>query len=54
MTRSPSRSSPRSTELGLIVLTALITTAAYILAGFGTLASLPVDIGPFLVVILGL
>lgn len=54
MTRSPSRSSPRSTELGLIALTALIVTGAYILAGFGTLASLPVDIGPFLVVILGL
>lgn len=52
MTRSQPHSSPRSTELGLIVLAALITTGAYILASFGTLASLPVNIGPFLVVIL--
>lgn len=54
MTPAVSRSSPRTTELGLILLVALITTGAYILAGFGTLASLPVNIGPFLVIILAL
>lgn len=54
MSRVPIKSSPRSSELGLIILTALVTTGAYILAGFGTLASLPANIGPFLFVIIGL
>ena len=44
----------RTTELGLIVLVALIVVAAYTLASLGKSASLPVNLGPFLAVILGL
>jgi cell division protein FtsW (lipid II flippase) len=44
----------RSTELGLIVLVAIIVVGAYILASLGKTASLPVNLGPFLVVVLGL
>lgn len=44
----------RDTELGLIVLAAIVTVGAYVLAGLGKSASLPADIGPFLAVILGL
>ena len=42
----------RNTELGLLVLVAIITVAGYVLASLGRLASLPANIVPFLVVIL--
>ncbi len=48
------RATRRTTELGLIVLAALVTAGAYALAGLGRTASLPADILPFLLVILGL
>lgn len=44
----------RRTELGLIVLTAIITASAYGLAGLGTSASLPADLLAFLGMVLGL
>jgi len=44
----------RTTELGLILLVAVIVVAAYVLASLGSTASLPVDLGPFLGVVLGL
>ena len=44
----------RTTELGLLVLGALIIVAAYVLASLGRTASMPADIGPFLGVVLGL
>jgi len=44
----------RNTELGLIVLAALLTGGAYVLASLGRSSTLPVDIVPFLLVILGL
>jgi peptidoglycan glycosyltransferase len=47
-------SNRRSTELGLIFLVVLITTGAYVLASLGATAQMPVDIVPFLAVILGL
>ncbi|HVF76019.1 MAG TPA: FtsW/RodA/SpoVE family cell cycle protein [Acidimicrobiales bacterium] len=50
MTRSPRR----DTELGLLVLVALLTAGAYALASLGRSASLPANIGPFLGIILGL
>jgi peptidoglycan glycosyltransferase len=48
------QSSNRTTELGLIVLVALIVVAAYVLASLGKTASLPVNLGPFLAIVLGL
>jgi peptidoglycan glycosyltransferase len=48
------RASRRTTELGLIVLAALVTMGAYALASLGKSASLPANIGPFLGIILGL
>ncbi|MDQ6799030.1 MAG: hypothetical protein M3011_13615, partial [Actinomycetota bacterium] len=44
----------RNTELGLIVLAAVLTGGAYVLASLGRSSTLPVDIVPFLLVILGL
>ena len=44
----------RNTELGLILLAAVITAGAYTLAGLGRTATLPADIGPFLIGILAL
>jgi cell division protein FtsW (lipid II flippase) len=44
----------RNTELGLVVFAALITAALYSLASLGNNASIPADIGPFLVAVLGL
>ena len=44
----------RRTELGLVVLAVLLTGALYTLASLGRSASLPADVGPFLVVILAL
>src|SRR4051812_20242144 len=44
----------RRTELGLIILGALIVGAAYTLASLGRTSSIPANIGPFLAVIVGL
>src|SRR5581483_7276390 len=44
----------RTTELGLLVLVALIVVGAYTLAALGKTSSLPANLGPFLVVVLGL
>jgi len=44
----------RTTELGLLVLAAVITAAAYALASLGKSATLPANLVPLLVVILGL
>jgi peptidoglycan glycosyltransferase len=44
----------RNTELGLVLLAAVLTTGAYLLAGLGRSASLPADVVPFLLIILGL
>ena len=44
----------RSTELGLIVLAAIITAGAYALAALGRTSTLPANLAPFLVVILAL
>ena len=44
----------RNTELGLVLLAALITTGAYVLASLGRSATLPADVGPFLGVVLAL
>ena len=48
------RTTRRRTELGLILLVALLTLAAYVLASLGRSASIPANIGPFLAVILAL
>jgi cell division protein FtsW (lipid II flippase) len=44
----------RRTELGLLILSALIIVATYVLASAGTTAKIPGDLGPFLAVVLGL
>ena len=44
----------RNTELGLIVLGAVVTVALYTLASLGRTASLPANVGPFFLIILGL
>ncbi len=44
----------RNTELGLVLLAAVLTAGAYALASLGRSASLPANIVPFLLVILGL
>ena len=44
----------RNTELGLMVMAAVLTAGAYALAGLGRSASLPANLAPFLLVILGL
>jgi cell division protein FtsW (lipid II flippase) len=44
----------RTTELGLLILGALVVGGTYTLASLGRSASLPADIGPFLGVVLGL
>ncbi|MFN2608063.1 MAG: FtsW/RodA/SpoVE family cell cycle protein [Acidimicrobiales bacterium] len=46
--------SRRNTELGLVLLAAVLTAGAYVLASLGRSASLPADVVPFLVVILAL
>jgi peptidoglycan glycosyltransferase len=51
---SAPRATRRTTELGLIVLAALVTVGGYALASLGKTASLPANLVPFLVVILGL
>ena len=49
-----SRAHRRDTELGLLLLVAIVTAGAYVLASLGRTASMPANIGPFLGVILGL
>jgi cell division protein FtsW (lipid II flippase) len=44
----------RTTELGLLVLVAIIVVGAYILASLGKTGSLPVNLTPFLAIVLGL
>ena len=44
----------RRTELGLIVVAVLVTAGAYALAGLARDSEIPANIGPFLLVILGL
>jgi len=44
----------RNTELGLILLVVLITAGTYTLATLGTIAAIPTNIIPFLLVMLGL
>jgi cell division protein FtsW (lipid II flippase) len=48
------RAHRRDTELGLLLLVAIVTAGAYTLASLGKTASIPANIGPFLGVILGL
>jgi len=44
----------RNTELGLMLMAGVLTAGAYTLAGLGRSSSLPVNLVPFLLVILGL
>lgn len=44
----------RNTELGLMLMAGVLTAGAYTLAGLGRSASLPANLVPFLLVILGL
>lgn len=44
----------RNTELGLLLVAAVVVVGTYVLASLGTTASLPVDIVPFLGIVLGL
>jgi cell division protein FtsW (lipid II flippase) len=44
-------SSRRNTELGLVILGAVVTVAAYVLASLGRTASIPADVGPVLAVL---
>jgi len=44
----------RNTELGLLVLVCALTAGAYALTSLGTDAQIPADIGPFLLILLGL
>ncbi len=52
--RPPGPNARRRTELGLLILSALIILAAYVLASAGTTAKIPGDLGPFLAIVLGL
>ncbi len=44
----------RNTELGLMILAAVLTVGAYLLASLGRTSSLPADVGPFLGVVIAL
>ncbi|HEY5154116.1 MAG TPA: FtsW/RodA/SpoVE family cell cycle protein, partial [Acidimicrobiales bacterium] len=44
----------RNTELGLLVMVVVIIGAAYVLASLGSEKKIPLDIGPFLLIVLGL
>jgi peptidoglycan glycosyltransferase len=48
------RAARRNTELGLLVLVVVITAAAYVLASLGQDAVIPVNIGPFGLILLAL
>ncbi len=54
MQRDPVVAVRRTTELGLLLLAAVITAGAYVLASFGRASSLPANLVPFLIIILGL
>jgi peptidoglycan glycosyltransferase len=54
MSQSPVAAARRSTELGLVVMAAAITAAAYTLASLGKNAEIPPILVPFLVAVLGL
>jgi len=47
-------SARRNTELGLMLMAGVLTAGAYTLAGLGRSASLPANLVPFLLIILGL
>jgi cell division protein FtsW (lipid II flippase) len=53
-TARPARTNRRTTELGLVLLAALLTAAAYTLVSLGRTASVPANVGPFFVIVLGL
>lgn len=44
----------RNSELVLIILSGVVTTGAYVLAAIGRLSSIPANVLPFLIVVLGL
>jgi len=44
----------RNTELGLLVMVVVIVGAAYVLASLGSVQKIPLNVGPFLLVVLGL
>ena len=44
----------RNTELGLVLFAAVITGALYVLANLGNNATIPVNLGPFLAIVLAL
>lgn len=44
----------RNSELVLIFMSGVVTTGAYVLASIGRLSSIPADVVPFLIVVLGL
>jgi len=44
----------RNSELVLIILSGVVTTGAYVLAAVGRLSSIPANVLPFLIVVLGL
>ena len=50
--RAPRSATRRTTELGLLLLVALFTIGAYVLASLGRTASIPANILPFLVCVL--
>jgi peptidoglycan glycosyltransferase len=54
VSRPPGTPARRRTELGLIVLTVILTGGLYALAGLGKTGSLPANMGPFLLIIFGL
>ena len=54
MSNSPVAAARRSTELGLVVMAAIITAAAYTLASLGKNAEIPPTLVPFLIAVLGL
>jgi cell division protein FtsW (lipid II flippase) len=53
-TRPSGPNARRRTELGLLILSTLVIVATYVLASAGTTAKIPGDLGPFLVIVLGL
>ena len=44
----------RRTELGLIIFGTFVIVLLYVLAGFGKSASVPADLVPFFIAVLGL
>lgn len=48
------RAARRNTELGLVVLGAMVSAGGYVLAALGRTARMPADLGPFLAVVVAL